>query len=438
LRLTGGIEFRTDNVELLVEKGIRIIHTNGKIEEIDERQTVKVPAKYLFETSNSLGSQQQKAKNELEWLMTPVKPKVESSGRVLKSCDLFSGCGGITVGLERACIENSMGLEVVMGCDLFPAAATSFKDNFNPKMFLDEPIENYVDGALESKLTETEKKLRQQLGEIDVVVGGPPCQGNSNLNNHTRRWDSRNELYMRMIRFVEVVRPKIVLIENVRGVTSARQNVISRAKKHLDRLGYNSFSGVIKGVAIGIPQTRVRHFTLAVLKEATTLLNEEFHDICEDLCKPTVSKARPVSWAIEDLLGKKKQGLFYSGPKATKINQDRMNFLHEHNLWVLPNKERPICQQKAHTYPAVYGRMKWNEPAPTLTTGFGCNGRGKFTHAKEARVLTPHEAARVQTFPDFFSFEKIQKRTDLHDLIGNAVPPLMASHVLSGLIKTLT
>ena len=428
----------TDNVEFILEKEIRITHPNGKVEEIGSRQTARIPAKYLFETSKSLESQQQKASEEIEWLMETVKPKVKSSERILKSCDLFSGCGGITVGLELACIDNGMELDVVMGCDLFPAAATSFKDNFNPKMFLDEPIETYVDGALESKLTETEKKLKQQLGEIDVVVGGPPCQGNSNLNNHTRRWDSRNELYMRMIRFVEVVRPKIVLIENVRGVTSARQNVIPRAKEHLDRLGYNSFSGVIKGVMIGIPQTRVRHFTLAVLKEATALSNEEFHEICENLCKPTVSKARPVSWAIEDLLGENKTNLFNTGPKATKINQNRMDYLHTNKLWTLPNKERPLCQQKAHTYPAVYGRMKWNEPAPTLTTGFGCNGRGKFTHAKEARVLTPHEAARVQTFPDFFSFEKIQKRTDLHDLIGNAVPPLMASHVLSGLIKTLT
>lgn len=428
----------TDDIDFILEKGIRITHKSGKIEEIDVRQTVRVPSKYFFETSISLESQQQKAKNELEWLMKTLKPKVDPSGRVLKSCDLFSGCGGITVGLERACNENGMKLDVVMGCDLFPAAATSFEDNFSPSIFLGEPIENYVDGELGSGLTKSEKHLKEQLKEIDIVVGGPPCQGNSNLNNHTRRWDSRNELYMRMIRFVEVVRPKIVLIENVRGVTSARQNVIPRAKEHLDRLGYNSFSGVIKGAMIGIPQTRVRHFTLAVLKESTTLSNEEFHDICEDICKPTVSKARPVSWAIEDLLGEKQQGLFYSGPKATKVNQDRMNYLHEHDLWILPNEERPKCQQKAHTYPAVYGRMKWDEPAPTLTTGFGCNGRGKFTHAIEPRVLTPHEAARVQTFPDFFSFEKIQKRTDLHDLIGNAVPPLMASHVLSSLIKTLT
>ena len=82
----------------------------------------------------------------------------------------------------------------------------------------------------------------------------------------------------------------------------------------------------------------------------------------------------------------------------------------------------------------VYGRMEWDKPAPTLTTGFGCNGRGRFTHPREARVLSPHEAARVQTFPDFYDFTMINKRTDLHDLLGNAVPPLMAKHILSKLI----
>ena len=79
--------------------------------------------------------------------------------------------------------------------------------------------------------------------------------------------------------------------------------------------------------------------------------------------------------------------------------------------------------------------MHWDLPSPTLTTGFGCNGRGRFTHPLEARVLTPHEAARVQTFPDFFDLTLINKRTDLHDLIGNAVPPLMAKHILSKLLR---
>ena len=127
--------------------------------------------------------------------------------------------------------------------------------------------------------------------------------------------------------------------------------------------------------------------------------------------------------------------MFYHTPNATPVNQRRMDYLIDNDIHDLPNSERPPCQQGDHTYPAVYGRMHWDLPSPTLTTGFGCNGRGRFTHPLEARVLTPHEAARVQTFPDFFDLTLIDKRTDLHDLIGNAVPPLMAKHILSKLLR---
>ena len=432
-----------NRVLVIEEEGITKRHPDGTLETIEKRRTVSAPveyvypSKYLFEVKVSEKEQKRLESDQLKWLKRKQKPINHNADSVLRSCDLFSGCGGITLGLEHACLEHGLGLDVVMGCDLFGAAETTFTQNFKPDMFLPEAIQKYVDGDLEDPITESERKLKKSLGAIDIVVGGPPCQGNSNLNNHTRRWDSRNELYMKMIRFVEVIRPKIVLIENVRGVTSARQKVVPRAREHLERLGYYAFSGVVKGVEIGIPQTRNRHFTLAILKDETNYTRSEFQELCVETCSPIVSKARPLSWAIEDLLGSEKTSLFDTEPNASKVNQHRMDYLHQNELWILPNEERPPCQQKAHTYPAVYGRMRWKEPAPTLTTGFGCNGRGKFTHPKEPRVLTPHEAARVQTFPDFFSFDEIKKRTDLHDLIGNAVPPLMASHVLVRLIGIL-
>jgi DNA (cytosine-5)-methyltransferase 1 len=331
------------------------------------------------------------------------------------------------MGLWEACRNYEMKLEVVMGCDLFDAAESSFVANFSPEFFLNQPIEQYVNGELGAELTPEEKLLKERLGRIHVVVGGPPCQGNSNLNNHTRRTDSRNELYMRMIRFIEIIQPDIALIENVSGVMRAKQNVVQRSNEYLNNLGYVSRHGVVKGVNIGIPQTRVRHFTVAV-KDGNDFSFDEIGD-------PTFESPRPVSWAIADLLGiEKGDDIFNNPPSATPVNQKRMDYLFEHEIYNLPNKERPPCQQKAHTYPAIYSRMWWDKPAPTLTTGFGCNGRGRFTHPKEARVLTPHEAARVQTFPDFFDFTIIKKRTDLHRLIGNAVPPLMATHVLVPLL----
>ena len=171
-------------------------------------------------------------------------------------------------------------------------------------------------------------------------------------------------------------------------------------------------------------------------------INDPLADVSfKKFSSPTVKEARSVGWVIEDLQNRKapSDALFYKTPKATKVNQDRMDWFFEAEegempRYNLPNHLRPKCQQGDHTYPAVYGRMNWDDPAPTLTTGFGCNGRGRFTHPLEARVLSPHEAARIQTFPDFYDFTMINKRTNMHDLLGNAVPPLMAKHILSKLI----
>jgi len=367
-------------------------------------------------------------KKDKKWLMRSTIPAVKKPIKTLRGCDLFSGCGGITLGLFEACRSHKMELEMVMACDLFPAAKTSYEHNFKPTYFLENPIEEYVDGELGEKPTQKEIDLMNKLGEINVVVGGPPCQGNSNLNNHTRRDDPRNELYMRMIRFVELFTPNIVLIENVRDVVKNTQNVVPRAIEILNKLGYSVDNGVVKGHLIGVPQTRTRHFTVAVMNSSADITFEQFS-------KSTIANPRTIEWAIDDIQGEKLgDDIFYNTPNPNTVNQQRMNYLHDHDLHELPNCERPPCQQGDHTYPTVYGRMHWDRPAPTLTTGFGCNGRGRFTHPLEPRVLTPHEAARVQTFPDYFDFKMITKRTDMHYLIGNAVPPLMAKHILEKLI----
>jgi DNA (cytosine-5)-methyltransferase 1 len=377
-----------------------------------------------------VSSQSKQSQEDKTWLARSKWPRRSKKNGILRGADIFSGCGGITMGLWEACRQAGYQLEMAMACDLFPAAKKSFVHNFKPEHFLDQPIEQYVDGELGAPATEAEQALMKRLGDVDVVVGGPPCQGNSNLNNHTRGDDPRNELYMRMIRFVELFKPKILLIENVRGVVNNKQKVVPRANEYLRQLGYNVSHGVVKGELIGIPQTRVRHFTVG--------LKDVFVDLSFDqFSKPTVSQSRSIGWAIKDIQDRKpaSDALFYRTPNATPVNQRRMDFLLDNDIHDLPNNERPPCQQGDHTYPAVYGRMHWDKPAPTLTTGFGCNGRGRFTHPLEARVLTPHEAARVQTFPDFFDLTLIDKRTDLHDLIGNAVPPLMAKHILSKLLR---
>ncbi len=394
---------------------------------------VESPAASKHTSSKNLAERHAR-QADLEWLQHEEWPNTDQAVGTMNGVDLFSGCGGISVGLWEACRNIGVNLKMVMACDLFSAAKESYVANFAPTHFLDQPIEDRVNGGIGDELTKEERDLKSMLGEVDIVVGGPPCQGNSNLNNHTRGTDPRNELYMRMIRFVEIFKPKYVLIENVRGVVNAKQKVVPRANAILKDWGYVVDHGVVKGQHVGIPQTRARHFTVAV--------KSDYVDVnFKAISAPTVPEPRPVGWVIDDLQDKPapSDSIFYMPPRATKVNQDRMDWFFEagfeNERYNLPNHLRPKCQQGDHTYPAVYGRMRWDKPAPTLTTGFGCNGRGRFTHPLEARVLSPHEAARVQTFPDFFDLKMIKKRTDLHTLIGNAVPPLMAKHVLSKLFE---
>ena len=123
---------------------------------------------------------------------------------------------------------------------------------------------------------------------------------------------------------------------------------------------------------------------------------------------------------------------------TTKENQDRMNWLVQNDEYDLPNHLRPECHKRGHTYPAVYGRMYPDRPADTISTGFASNGQGRFTHpwAKPGRTITPHEAAAIQSFPEYYQWPASGIGI-LRTAIGNAVPPLLAMHVSMAAINLL-
>ena len=197
-------------------------------------------------------SLEKQANEDKAWLTRPKWPRRSKKNGVLRGADIFSGCGGITMGLWEACRQAGYELEMAMACDLFPAAKKSYVHNFKPKHFLDRPIEQYVDG--ERPAHGSRSGADGTTGEVNVVVGGPPCQGNS--TSTTTAWDDpRNELYMRMIRFVELFKPSILLIENVRDVVNNKQKVVP-APTTTRKLGYRVAHGVVKGEQIGVPQTR--------------------------------------------------------------------------------------------------------------------------------------------------------------------------------------
>ena len=129
---------------------------------------------------------------------------------------------------------------------------------------------------------------------------------------------------------------------------------------------------------------------------------------------------------------------FETTPVLSEVNIRRVNFLHDNDVNNLPNFERPKCHQDGHTYPSVYGRILADEPAQTITTGYGTPGRGRHVHPTERRVMTNREAARVQSFPDWYwrcdaplSFDK----NHFQKIIGDAVPAHMVFPLLYSLFK---
>jgi DNA (cytosine-5)-methyltransferase 1 len=252
---------------------------------------------------------------------------------------------------------------------------------------------------------------------LDVLVGGPPCQGHSDLNNYTRRRDPKNELYMLMVRAAEVLQPAHLIVENVQGIKRDHTGVLSRAVECLERIGYRVDHGLVHLVDIGVPQKRVRHILVASAESTPSLASA--------VKRCTVSPARDLSWAIRDLEANCSSGTFDSAGQLTSDNQKRALYLLKNNLFDLPNELRPPCHRDnpTHRYTAMYGRLSWTAPAHTITTGFGSPGQGRYLHPSQARTLTPHEAARVQFFPDWFDFGANSRRNLLAHCIGNAVPP---------------
>lgn len=361
---------------------------------------------------------------EYSWLRSSTRPRATSPTRTIRCADLFCGVGGLSTGLSEAAWSLEVGVEHVLASDSDAGLLACFGQNFQPRHSQDAPLETLVDGELGSAPTASERHLRDQLGELDLVLAGPPCQGHSDLNNHTRRNDPRNALFLRVVRFAEVCRPGAILIENVPGVLRDHGKVVAKARSWLDQLGYQVDAGVIRADELGVPQARRRFFLLASRDGSPSMV-------------AAVGRARrplrPVTWAIDDL-DESGEGVFDTSASHSAENRRRIAFLFENELYDLPDSERPPChREKAHSYQAVYGRMHPDRPAPTITVGFGSTGQGRFVHPLKPRTLTPHEAARVQSFPDWFDFSGL-KRGQLQKAIGNAVPPKMASSLIRELL----
>jgi DNA (cytosine-5)-methyltransferase 1 len=345
----------------------------------------------------------------------------------------------LSLGVEEAARSLGFGIEHLLAVDVDVDALQVFGMNRGGSPVLHGSVRQLVESRVRGEGENARfsfcpeiasSELEKLVGNVDIVVAGPPCQGHSTLNNYSRGDDPRNGLYLTVPAVAIALNAPLVLIENVPNVVHDRLGVVAATRQLLADAGYAVADGVLASDKMGWGQTRKRFFLMA-----------------SKLGKPIspaeivlLSSRTPMS--LGDLIGDLvdsyvEDDIFNSTPTLSPANQERIRHLFDSDSHNLPNDLRPECHKSGTTYKAVYGRMFWDRPAPTITSGFLTPGRGRFVHPLRRRVLTPHEAARVQGFPDWFKFiapGSDVTRTLLTKWIGDAVPPILGYYAALGLL----
>jgi DNA (cytosine-5)-methyltransferase 1 len=363
-------------------------------------------------------------------------PKSPVGAPTLRIADFFSGCGGLTLGALIACVRMRRGLKIALAADVWVDALDVYRQNFGHLLenstAADLSKMVIAPGAVE--LSETGEELAKLVGELDVIVAGPPCQGHSDLNNSSRRDDPRNLLYTIPVAFALRTQAKILLVENVPGVVHSADGVVGSALSILEQNGFVVEEVVADVQDFGLPQTRRRHLLVASRVHTKPELSS--------LLKTINKRKKDVAlWRfIEDLEVESEDAarVLTKRSAISPDNQERIRYLFDNNLYDLPDELRPPCHRdKSHSYVSMYGRLDPLRPAQTITSGFGSMGQGRFVHPTQPRMITAHEAARIQGFPDYFKFDVVRKITSLREMIGNAVPPPVGAALLSLLIPAV-
>ncbi len=326
--------------------------------------------------------------------------------------DLFCGAGGLTQGLRQS------GVNVVAGVDFEEACRHPYEANHEGIVFHQTDVAELEASTLDGWFGNA---------KIRVLAGCAPCQPFSNYalryqkeeeGNNVEN-DDRWSLLNHFGRLVEETTPDIVTMENV--PTVIKHSVFTSFKGTLERLGYSVWVEVIDCAAYGLPQRRHR----------TVLLASRHGDI--RLRGPIASEARTVEDVIKSLPalghgGTDKEDRLHAASRLSELNYERIQHSKPGGTWRdWPKHLVAECHKKktGQSYPGVYGRMKFDEPAPTLTTQFYGFGNGRFGHPTQARGISLREGALLQGFPPNYSFipddEPVRFKA-LGRMIGNAVP----------------
>ncbi|KAA0079629.1 DNA cytosine methyltransferase [Paraburkholderia sp. T12-10] len=386
---------------------------------------------YGDQRSNDFRASPEVHSNDQKFLKLKRRPILSCVEGEVTLVDLFCGAGGISLGMEEAARSHRLRLLVRFAADFESRAIEVYKANF-PEAHADQVDLStiFARDVEASEFTRSETELAQRVGKLDVLVGGPPCQGHSDLNNFSRRRDPKNDLYLVMARAAKVLNPTYVVVENVPGAKHDKGGAFAGTVEALMRQGYRVSYEVVDMREIGVPQSR-RRLVLIASKGSPVEVGA--------IVSRYRTAPRDLAWAIRDLETLESDSLMDTASKPSRDNKARIDYLFDNGLQDLPDAERPPCHRKGnHSYKSIYGRLKWDEPAQTITSGFYSMCMGRYVHPSRRRTITAREAARVQFFPDYFRFDAAKNRTALAQIIGNAVPPKLSfvlGHHLFGQIR---
>ncbi len=352
---------------------------------------------------------------------------------MLNVIDLFCGCGGLSEGFRQA------GFNIVGGIDFNRSAIDTYNYNFKEAkgiccdlLEMDEPQIQSIFGNLEN---------------IDVIIGGPPCQGFSSANRYKNENDDpRNKLFFEFVKFVDLAQPKAIVIENVRGiVTNNNGYAKDRIYEIFKERGYNVVHKILDASVFGVPQKRLRNFFVM-----TKGFEFNFDDLEIDKSLHTVREAIGELYDFENYGSEKK--FLVKNPTtdlqkylrgannvlqnhdvrypAEKV-QERISYVPQGGNWKdVPNHLWPSERNNRHS--SAYKRLSENSVSVTIDTG---NNHSNYFHPLYNRLPTVREAARLQSFSDDFVF--IGNRSEQYRQVGNAVPPLLAKSIAVELKKLI-
>ena len=351
---------------------------------------------------------------------------------VLRAIDVFSGGGGLTVGLKRA------GFKVVGAIEIERHANATYRANHREVPIFEQDV---------TTVSGTDLFKRSGCEQIDLLAGCPPCQGFTSLTHKSARNDSRNnKLVFEIARLAKETKARAIMMENVPGLMTRGGPIYRRLKEELSEMNYKLTEDVLNAADYGVPQYRRRLVLLGGLGFKIELPTATHSgDGCSGLPRWKTVKdsignmGRPL--ILQD--AKKKDTIqqteWHVVRSLSEDNQNRIKLaIAGESRTEIPDEFRPACHRGEYRgFTNVYGRMAWDRPSPTITGGCTTFSKGRFGHPTQNRTISVREAALLQTFPADYKFDTPYMEY-VCNIVGNALPCEFAAAVSRACYGALT